>query len=138
MAFLDAIGAIRVLGGDEAIGAVAFGNALIKRTSGDLEVIAGGFTNAMEDVRARIRETVGKRAARNLRRGRIAVNYVCCNTLRMSPFDISRAANKLATGNRRIAIVENNTSVALRRRVAQLELATIDGKRRAFLALNNV
>ena len=92
----------------------------------------------MEDVRVRIRETVGKRVARNLRGGRIAVNYACCNTLRMSPFDIRRAANKLATGNRRIAIVENNTSVALRRRVAQLELVTIDGKRRAFLALNNV
>lgn len=36
VAFLDAIGAIRVLGGNEAIGAVAFGNALIKRTAGDL------------------------------------------------------------------------------------------------------
>ena len=115
--------------GDEAIGAVAFGNALIKRAAGDLEIIAYSFASTMEYVLGRILERIGKRAARNLRGGRIAVNYASCNTLRMSPFDIRRAANKLSTGNRRITIIENSTSVALRRHVAQLELATVDGKR---------
>ena len=59
-ALLDAIGAIRVLGGNEAIGAVAFGNALIKRTAGDLEVIAGSFANTIEYVLDRILERIGK------------------------------------------------------------------------------
>ena len=56
----------------------------------------------------------------------------------MSPFLIRGIAYKLSTSNRRITIVENNASVALRRCIAQLKLATVDGKRRAFIALDNI
>ena len=50
VAFLDAVGAVRVLGGDEAIGAIGIGNTLVKRTAGDLEVVRGGIADTAENV----------------------------------------------------------------------------------------
>lgn len=45
--------------------------------------------------------------------------------------------DKLAASDRRVAVGENNARIT-RRCIAQLELATVDGERRVFLALHNV
>ena len=42
-AFLDTVGAVRVLNRNEAISHIAIGNILVKRTAGDLEVVSGGI-----------------------------------------------------------------------------------------------
>ena len=49
LTYLDAVGAVRVLGGDEAVSAIGIGNTLVKRTAGNLEVVRVGLADTAEN-----------------------------------------------------------------------------------------
>lgn len=130
MAFLDAVGAIHVLGGNEAIGAVGFGNALIKRTAGDLKVVRSALADTAEN--ALPRHLVDEVAAGNPRDSGMAFHNTSRDNLRVVPPSCgSQTLDKLAASDRRVAVGENNARIT-RRCIAQLELATVDGERRVL------
>ena len=135
-AFLDTVGAVRVLGGDEAIGAEAFGNALIERTAGNLEVVRGGLADTAEN--ALPRHLVDEVTAGNLRDSGIALHNTSQDDLRVVPPSCGgQVLDKLAAADGGITVRKDNSCVSIRR-IFQRERTAADIQHRAFLALDHV
>ena len=77
-------------------------------------------------------------AAGNPRDSGMAFHNTSRDNLRVVPPSCgSQTLDKLTASDRCVAVGENNARITIRC-IAQLELTTVDGERRVFLALHNV
>ena len=136
LAFLDAVGAIRILGGDEAVSAIAIGNTLVKRTAGDLEVVRGGLADTAENALPRF--LVDEVAAGNPRDSGMALHNTGRDDLRVVPLSCGgQVLDKLAAADGGITVRKDNSCVSVRR-IIQRERTAADIQHRVFLALDHV